>query len=157
MEVPKVQLRSHQDAGLCLQATEEHRAQLGPRVQLLLHRGHHAEASLGPWLQTLSSQLGHCGAQALWVLLSQRNWHIQELGHLGWGEEQRSEPKEGAGGPTPRSEGGGAGALDWWVCGRRGCTLSMRAATETIWGKNETWRNFSCMSHRKRMDDRSCL
>lgn len=118
MEAPKVQLRSHQDAGLCLQATEEHRAQLGPRVQLLLHRGHHAEAGLGPWLQTLSSQLGHCGAQALWVLLSQHNWHIQELGHLGWGEEQRSEPNEG--GPEAQPLGLREEGLGPWTGGSAG-------------------------------------
>lgn len=29
----------------------------------------------------------------------------------------------------------------------------MRAATDTIWGKYAIWRNFSCMSHRNRMDD----
>ena len=29
----------------------------------------------------------------------------------------------------------------------------MRAATETIWRKYTTWRNFSCMSHRKSMED----
>ena len=31
--------------------------------------------------------------------------------------------------------------------------MSMRAATETIWRKYTTWRNFSCKSHRKSIED----
>lgn len=127
---PKGQWGSHQDAGLCLHATEEHRAQLGPCVQLLLHRRHHAEAGLGVWLEALGAQLGHRGAQTLWVLLSQHCRHTQQPGHLAWGRRSAGLSPKGASAWTPglREEAWG---LDLGPR-EQGCTLSMRAATETI-------------------------
>lgn len=117
---PGVSWGSYQDAGLCLDATEEHRAQLRPRVQLLPRHGHHAEAGLGQWLQALSPQLGHRGAQALWVLLRQHGWHLQQPGHLCQKGGKGLRPREGldpwpAGGGTlpgacgrPRRQSGGS-------------------------------------------------
>lgn len=59
-------------------------------------------------------------------------------------------PRRGDRGLSLREEGCGPGPLGLSV---EDGTLSMRAATDTICGKYATWRNFSCMSHRNRMDD----
>lgn len=147
---PRGQSGSHLDAGMCLYATEEYRTQVGLCVQLLLHHWHHAEAGLGQGLQALGPQLRHCGAQALWVLLCQHDWHLQQLGHLCSGGATKPCPREELGACTPglREEG-----MHPVSEGGRTCTLSIRAATETISAKCVMWRNFSCMSHRNSMDD----
>lgn len=73
---------AHQDARLGLDAAEQHGLHLRPAVQLLPHHGHHAEAGFCHGLQALCPQLWHRVAQALWVLLRQHSWHLQQLGHL---------------------------------------------------------------------------
>lgn len=101
---------------MCLDATEEHRTQLGPVVQLLLHCGDHAEASFGHWPQASSPQLRHRGAQACWILLCQYSRHLQEPGHLCQKKGQRPEPEGGVCGVRLwglREEG--IGGLDSWV------------------------------------------
>lgn len=110
----------HQDAGLRLNATEQHGLQLGPAVQLLPHSRHHAEAGLAKGLEALGTQFWHSGTQALGVLLGQHGGDLQQLGHLheaGWGGQKpalREEAESGCGPPGLR-----AGPYPEHPCGHR--------------------------------------